>query len=120
MKSHPDAKYFVRISDEYCNRYVIYEQSKATERGWIYNGISLNHEEIMLFSILDIGSAVEELASENKTIINDEKDFIQAVTKTNEKKQKENMSHGTHVLCVEELKNFLMKNKTKYYRESDK
>lgn len=105
-KKNPECKYFIMNSDEYSARYMVYEQKTEVDRGWIRNGIKMNVQEIMMFSILNIDTILNEEV--------EEKEIDNIVKTSNKLKMQKNEYTEKNKLVIEDMKAFLEKNKDKF------
>lgn len=109
-KDYVDAKLFVHINEEFSNRFIVYERKKVPDPGWLRTYEKFDMQELMMFSVLDLGTVLEDFNGEN-TVVNDTNDFVQKI------KLQKNTSNGSQIKYIDELKDLLAKNRNKYFRE---
>jgi len=106
--SNPNQKYFLKISSKYSNKITIYEKKEVTKPGYIYNAVYEVQKHIA-FSLTEFTVPNEETRT-NNTIANksiQQNNKYQLIKETINASNTAQMTHGTHVKYISELKEVL-------------
>jgi len=97
-------KYCLKISNKFPNKISVYERKETTNKGYVYNSVNVEIEKIMVFSFMEISIPKEASTSESEQVTQ-----LNTVQYTNsiQSQKSTQMSHGTHVRYISELREVL-------------
>ena len=99
-------KYCLKISNKFPNKISIYERKETTNKGYVYNTVDVEVEKIMVFSFMEFSlpKEVEAQAIESEQVT--QLNTVQYMNSIQSQKTTQ-MSHGTHVRYISELRDVL-------------
>jgi len=116
ITSNSDSKYFLKISGKFPNKISIYEKKKVDNSGMFFSGIKEEIIKIMVFSFIECSFGLGDQSNTNNsqsvatntisTRSPQNNDEFQTRLKNTTNKTTQ-MTHGTHVKYISELKEVL-------------